>query len=187
MNAKRAEVIVCHPQSAQLLRFESLQHGRPGAVQSQFLKTLALCPPVHIGGITHVAWFPSIVLAPDNREPAGLTIGQRAQENSVYETEDRGVGADAYRQRQHRHHREAGIFQEHPTSKSQVLEQGFKKGKPALGPIVFLSLFNAPQLHERLPPRFGSAHARAQIVLDVHLEMALHLCGELPLTTLLSK
>src|SRR5256885_15274673 len=52
---------------------------------------------------------------------------------------------------------------EHSKGESQVLEQCFKKRKPALGPIVFLSLFNAPQLHKRLPPRCCNAHARAQI------------------------
>ena len=42
-------------------------------------------------------------------EPVGLMVGQWPQQHRVDDAEDRGVGADTERQRQHRDRREGGI------------------------------------------------------------------------------
>jgi hypothetical protein len=64
------------------------------------------------------------------------------------------------------------------------LEKCFKEWQPAPVAIDFLGLFHATELHKRLPPRLCGIHARAQIVFDVHLEMAFHLGGKLVLSPL---
>src|SRR5258708_10928057 len=50
-----------------------------------------------------------------------------------------------------------------------------------------LGLHKSAELVYRLPAGFSSVQARAQIVLDVHLEMAFHLGGEFPLAPVFAK
>src|SRR6266480_5655737 len=53
--------------------------------------------------------------------------------------------------------------------------------KPAPFAAYLFCLLDAAQFHLRLAPRCPAAHARSQIVFDVHLEMAFHLRGKLSL------
>jgi hypothetical protein len=55
----------------------------------------------------------------------------------------------------------------------------FDEGQAAALTIKLLGRFDPAKLDERLPARFLRAHARVQIVFDVHLEVAFHLRGQL--------
>jgi hypothetical protein len=51
----------------------------------------------------------------------------------------------------------------------------------------FFGLFNATEFDQCLAARFLGGHACAQIVIDVHLEMAFHLGCKIFFSALLSK
>src|SRR5213595_3521891 len=51
-------------------------------------------------------------MSPDNREPFGVAVRQRAEQKSVDNAENGGVGTDAEREREHGHGGEAGVLQQ---------------------------------------------------------------------------
>ncbi|PYT90912.1 MAG: hypothetical protein DMG36_19945 [Acidobacteria bacterium] len=55
-------------------------------------------------------------------------------------------------------------------------------GNPLHSRTISFVCSTPPSFISRLPPRCPVAHTRSQIVLNVHLEMAFHLCSELPLS-----
>src|ERR1700676_795362 len=73
------------------------------------------------------------------------------------------------------------MLAQHARTEADILPQHLQHGQPPAFSNHFLRLLDAAQLHECLPPRFCGAHTRTQVVLNVHLEMALHLRGELAL------
>ena len=89
---------------------------------------------------------------PEHHEAVGgVGERQRAQECRVCQREDRAVGADAERQRQYRHHREAGRAPELP------------QREPDVGPAL---LEPRRQSHLAIPPS-RNLHARPSDALDV--------------------
>jgi hypothetical protein len=114
-------------------------------------------------------------------------VRQRPQYYGIHDAENGSVRTDAQRQRERGNSREAWIFSQHAGREAQILEECFKKGKPAPVAIDFFGLFNAAEFYKRLPPCFCRAHACALIVFDVHLEMAFHLVGEIALAAIFAK
>ena len=57
------------------------------------------------------------------QEPSRIRVGKRPQEDAVDDAEDRGVGADAERQRRHGDGGEAGVRGEAAQSVADVLQQ----------------------------------------------------------------
>ncbi len=72
-----------------------------------------------------------------------MRIGQRLQQHSIHQAENRGVCADAQRQRQHRHHREPRIFPQGARAVAQVLQQRLQ---PRPSPLIVGRVLNTPAL-----------------------------------------
>ena len=64
-----------------------------------------------------------VPVAPDHRQPLGTLIRQRPEEHAVDHAEDRGVGADAEREGEHRHEREARPLPQAPEGVPEVLAE----------------------------------------------------------------
>ena len=58
----------------------------------------------------------------DHREPVRIDVGQRREHHGVHDAEDRAVGPDAQRQRQHGDRGEARALEEHPKGEPRILE-----------------------------------------------------------------
>jgi len=114
----------------------------------------------------------------DDHKLFRVRIGQRLQEHAVHDTENGGVCPDAKGQSQHGDGGKSGILEEHAGRKPEILQQRFKKRKPAAVAVVFFGLLHAAELDQRLTPRLFCAHPRAEIIFNVHLQMAFHLRGE---------
>src|SRR5258708_7497281 len=149
------------------------------AIRGKLFERLALGLPVQVVGCGHWA------LLPGRHSHKAMQIGQskRPHQEGFGETEDGGVHADPQRQSKQRGHCEARVFAEHANAVTNVLQKRVKEGKTALVAIKILGLLEAAEFDQSLTARFDSVHARAQIVLDVHLEMAFHLRGEIPVAT----
>src|SRR3979409_17999 len=89
--------------------------------------------------------------------------------------ENGGVRAHAESDREHDNGGESGILQEHARAIAKILRKCIEQGKTPPLAVFLLGLLETPELDECIAPRFCRAHARAQIVFDVHLEMAFHL------------
>jgi hypothetical protein len=70
------------------------------------------------GGAVHAG-----ILLVDGDEPAGIWVGQRIEDDSVDDGEERGIGADAEGQGEDGDGGEAGGFEEHAQGVTQVLEK----------------------------------------------------------------
>src|SRR5450631_3008246 len=79
----------------------------------------------------------TIVPIPHAIELRGIRHWQRTQKNAVYKRKDRGVRADAKRERQDRGCREARRFAQLAPGVTNVLLQHFKKWQAALHAKVF--------------------------------------------------
>jgi hypothetical protein len=55
-------------------------------------------------------------------QPVGFLIGQRPQQYDVDESENRGIGPDTERQRQHGDSGEAGVLGQHSQAVADVLK-----------------------------------------------------------------
>src|SRR5438874_4045867 len=62
-------------------------------------------------------------MSPDNREPFGVAVRQRAEQKSVDNAENRRVGTDAEREREHGHGGEAGVLQQLAEGEAEILQQ----------------------------------------------------------------
>ena len=63
-------------------------------------------------------------LVPYHHQPSGILVRQRAQQHRVHHTEDRGIGANSERERQHGGERESGSSGETSERVADVLEHG---------------------------------------------------------------
>ena len=62
-----------------------------------------------------------LVAVPDEDQPVGVRIRQRPEQRLVEQAEDRGVGADAQRERQDGDEREDRLLAERPEGEAEVL------------------------------------------------------------------
>ena len=67
--------------------------------------------------------------AGDEHQPLGMGVAQRLEHHAVDDAEDRGVGADAQRERQNRHRGIPRALREGPEGIDNVLGQGLHKGE----------------------------------------------------------
>src|SRR5438309_10613279 len=108
----------------------------------------------------------------------GIFYRQPFQSDLINQTEDRRIGTDAESQCKRGNYSEARSLPEHAKREAQVLEECFEKRKTAAVAVKFFRLFDTTKLDQRLTTRFCGAHVGAEIVFDVHLEMAVHLGRE---------
>ena len=112
----------------------------------------------------------------ERNQAAGIgDTGKRAHEDSVDPTKDRRGGADADGERDHCDGREGGISRHHAQAIAKVLHEAFAPGQGGAFAISLLRRHNATKLEDRLAAGLLGCHAGAEIVLDVHLEMAFEL------------
>src|SRR6266566_1870747 len=126
-------------------------------------------------------------LLPHHHQTIGSGIGQRPKKHGINHGENGGVRAHAESDGEHDNGGKAGVFAEHARTEAQVLPQNFKEWKTAPVAVDFFGLFDAAELDQRLTPCFWGANAGAQIVFDVHLEMAFHLGSEFAFASLLAE
>ena len=93
-------------------------------------------------------------LLEDTDDPIGIRVRQRLEQDAVNEAEDRGVGADAERQREDRDRCKSRTLRQGSPAVTQVLEQRIEHGQAAPVAVDFFRLLDPAELHKRLPPRF---------------------------------
>src|SRR5205814_6707789 len=82
------------------------------------------------------------------------------------------------RQSQHRGERKSRTAPQPAQSVADILDKGIEHRQPPPFAIRFFRCLDAAQPDQRLPPRFPGAHSGTQIVVDVHLEIALDLLDQ---------
>ncbi len=107
----------------------------------------------------------------DGEELFGVGVWKRLEKNSVDDTEDCGVGADAEGEREDRDRGEAGIFAQHAEGETKILKRGFDEGKAAEFAICFFELGIAAKADARGASGFFGGHAAADVFLRRHFEM----------------
>ena len=107
----------------------------------------------------------------DAHEAVGIRIGKRPQQHAVDDAEDRAIGADAERQRQHHHYCEAGILAQHAPRVAQVAPEIFDDIGASHIAAFLLNLGHATQLACGRAARFGGWHAGGQVLLRLLFQM----------------
>ena len=110
-------------------------------------------------------------LFPERDEATGIRIRQRTQQHRVDEAEDRGVCADAERQREHGDHREARALAKRAQGVSCVLERALDQADAARVPALLTALIEAAELTERREARVLGRHAGGEVDLDLTVEV----------------
>jgi len=106
---------------------------------------------------------------------------QPLEQDAIDRAEDRGVGADADAEREHRGDGERRRLAQRARRVAEVLEQRLDV-RAALGVAdALLHLLHAPRLDERGAPRVLGGHARPHLLLDEQLDEPPQLAVELPI------
>ena len=92
-------------------------------IERHVLERVAALAPVEERGVADVAGRSGRAALADHDEPIGIRVRQRAQQHGVEDAEDRGVRADAERQRHERDRREAGRAPQQPRGVAHVARQ----------------------------------------------------------------
>ena len=111
----------------------------------------------------------------------GARVWQRAQQQRIHHGEHDGVGADAQGEHEQDHGREAPAAAHHAQAQAQVLREHVDQGQAAPVAVDLPGLLDAAQLDQRRAARVFARHPRAQVVLHVHLQVALQLLREFAL------
>ena len=101
------------------------------------------------------------------------------QEQRVHHREDDDVRRDGHRKRQDCHAREARVAREAADREPEILEELLHKRQPPLVAQPFLRLVHAAEGQGRVPSCLEQAHAGADVVVDVELQVTVQLVGEL--------
>src|ERR1700741_2009885 len=86
------------------------------------------------------------VLFPEADNLPGIFVGQRAEENTVNDTEDGGGGADAESEGKNGDGGEGGRFFKEAEGEARVLEECFEKWKRALVANGFFGLLGTAEM-----------------------------------------
>src|SRR6266481_9989350 len=105
-DAEGAKIIAGNAKAAELFGLPNLQHGLPGAVNGNFLEALILRFPIEVRRVADVFWGAVAAFLPHHRKAVWVAIWERPQQDSVDQTEDRGVGPYPQGQREHGDYRE---------------------------------------------------------------------------------
>jgi hypothetical protein len=102
-------------------KYEVQAHG---AGHAQVGKRSVSRPPLdEIARRNHIASAPRVAL-PDNHDPLGIRIGQRAQDDAAHDAEDGRGRADPERKREHRGNRKARRSQKGSCGHAQIANDG---------------------------------------------------------------
>src|SRR5262249_38537184 len=105
-------------------------------------------------------------------QPLRLPVWQRTQQQRIDDAENRGVRANAQRQRQDRNRREAEILQQHSRAVAQVLPDVFNPPHTTGVTAPLLRLFHSAESLESRIPRLFRAHSQADILLNLLIQVA---------------
>jgi len=97
------------------------------------------------------------LVRPQCQELFGLWIRQPAKQNGIDDAEDRGIRADAERERDHCRHREAGSLAQRAHREAKILDEIFETADAASVAAFFLSKFEAINVAECFAPGFLGA------------------------------
>jgi len=123
---------------------------------------------IHVFGIFDV-------LLEDGEELVGAGIWQRFEKDGVNHAEDRGVGADAEREREDGDRGESGIFPQHAEGEAEILKRGFNERQAAEFAICFFELRSAAEANARGASGFFWRHATGDVFLRGEFEMRIEL------------
>jgi len=111
------------------------------------------------------------VAVPDGDEPVDVGVRQRLDQHGLDDAEDRGRRADAERERDDRHRRDAGRPAPGPESETHVAAD---VAQPRNGVGIARSIFRGREVAEapaRREHRFVGGHAAARVLVDQLLEV----------------
>ena len=149
---------------------ESLEALRARAVVENLL--------IREAGVLDVGQRP---LLPQHDEAVAVLIRQRAEQDAVDDAEDRRVGADPERHRQHDHDREARVAAEIAQPVAQVLGERLEQPRqPGVAHVVLDAIEGAERAHRR-PPGVAGRHAGLDVLLGEHVDVESELLVEIVL------
>src|SRR5947209_8141588 len=115
---------------------------------------------------------------PEGDQPVGLGQGQRAQQYRIDHAEDRRARPDTQPERQPRDGGKDGILAQHPRAVAQVLPEVFEEPYPPGVTAILSRLLNTAEITQRRQARLFRAHARADVYLDLALQVVTQLLIE---------
>ena len=121
------------------------------------------------------------VARPEHDEPRRLGVRKGRDERGVEDREDRGVRADAERERRDRDDREPRAAPEHAEGVAEILPEGFEPRAGARLAHGLLDLRDAPEIDPRLAARLLGAHPGGLVLVGEHLDRRGDLVLEVPL------
>ena len=114
----------------------------------------------------------------DRDQFVGARQRDGVEEHRVDDGKQRRVDADAERQRDDDNRGKSWRFAQLPHCEAQVLHQVFEPGQSVALAHGLLRLLQTSESDKRLAACLFRRHSGAEVVVDVHLEMALQLCGD---------
>jgi hypothetical protein len=90
----------------------------------------------------------------------------------VHHAEDQGVCSYSQRQRDNHYRRKTGVPADYPGAVAEVSKTLFENRETSSIPAFLLRLIHAAELHQCHTTRLCRAHTATEIVLDVHLKVA---------------
>ena len=112
-------------------------------------------------------------------QPVRVAVRQRVQEHPIHDREDRHVGADGEREREHGCASKRRTAAQHPGGVAQVARDVFEPGEDALFAIGVCCHGQSAKFERRVSLGFVVRHAGAQVVRDVRVEVAVQLVGKI--------
>ncbi len=188
LHAEGGEEVAAHPEAAREPRLATLGQIEPrGAPREQVRERLLVGAdllPLRVGEprmvVDEVTGSAPLGQADANlHEAVGILHRERAQPHGVHRLEDRGVGADAQREREERHEGEAGVEAQQPRAVAQVLPHGFEGGERVHAIDLFAHERDVAELAVRGGARVGRRHAARDVGVGLDLEVGLQLAGPL--------
>src|SRR5882757_3173084 len=116
-----------------------------------------------------------------------IAIGKRPDQGCIHECKDGHTRTHPKRKHQNRRAGEARIFAELSYGEADVEKQVFQERDSPAFTICLCGRFDTTQLEDCIPPRLLRGHACTQVVIDMHLQMAIELIGNLSLSPYATK
>jgi hypothetical protein len=120
-------------------------------------------------------------------EPFRFSEWQRPQQDSIYQAENRGVGAQPERQHGNRCERESGAFPDLAKGKAQIAPEVLDERETAAFPVVLLDLRDASELAAGGVLRVLQGHALVDESISQQSQMFADFLFKLSIKTLTLK
>ena len=124
---------------------------------------------------------------PDAHDAIGIGKRQRPQHHGIHDRKDRRVHADAQAKNQHAGEGEAGALHQRAGAIPHIADERFEYRNAAAIAVLLLGLLDASKSNERAATRFLWRHPRLEVVVDVQLQVAFELRGQIALGSVRGK